>query len=67
MQCWLSVAGKGDHIRSRAVGAHLCQALLKPVEDISPGGETRMGYAVFIESALTIDAVERAYLAISRQ
>ena len=63
----LAIAGKGEHIWQLAFGLHLTQFGLQCLRHLRKGGHGLRGTMILVESALAVDAVERAHLAISRQ
>ena len=64
MERRLAIAGEREHIGALAGGCHLLKLPSEAVGNILPGGAAGTGAMVGVEAAFTVDAVERAYLAI---
>ncbi len=63
----LAIACKGQHVRQLPLGRHLLKLGFQLFSYLFAGRHGQGRTVVFIEAALTVDAVEAAHLAVGRQ
>jgi hypothetical protein len=63
----LAIAGEGEYVGHAPFGPHLNEPFLEGFGNGLTSGKGESGAVVFIEAALTIDAVERTDFSVGRQ